>query len=202
MRKKQYYTPAEIITDQYTSGLQYMTENRVEYVGLYHKYLTGEIYTESKYNKNKSKILIPYETESIDIRLFKLNKPRLKTRFQTPSNYKISITNKDIKNKSITRYILKNVSDQKLIEIDLNTLKLYQTKKIDNNLYQLATIKWVITGPVNTINIGLVTKIGVVEQNISEVQQKAKKMPELLKYFPSYSQYYTDTTYSISSNIN
>ena len=202
MRKKRYYTDEEIITDQYTIGQQYMTNDRIEYIGLYHKYLTGEIYTERIYIPNKSRILVPYETESADAKFFRLSKPKTKTKFQTPKQHNISITTNNIKNKSLTRNILKNVSTNQLIEIDSKTVNLYRQKKIDNNLYQLITFKWVITGPVNTVNENGVTKLGVVEQNINEIQKKSKEMPELLQYISSYSQYYTDTTYTTSNNIN
>jgi len=202
MRKKRYYTDEEIITDQYTIGQQYMTNDRREYIGLYHKYLTGEIYTERIYIPNKSRILVPYETESADVKFFRLSKSKTKTKFQTPKQYNISITTNNIKNKSLTRNILKNVSTNQLIEIDSKTVNLYRQKKIDNNLYQLITFKWVITGPVNTVNENGVTKLGVVEQNINEIQKKSKEMPELLQYISSYSQYYTDTTYTTSNNIN
>jgi|9_EtaG_2_1085328.scaffolds.fasta_scaffold34768_2 hypothetical protein len=202
MRKKRYYTDEEIITDQYTIGQQYMTNDRIEYIGLYHKYLTGEIYTERIYIPNKSRILVPYETESADVKFFRLSKSKTKTKFQTPKQYNISITTNNIKNKSLTRNILKNVSTNQLIEIDSKTVNLYRQKKIDNNLYQLITFKWVITGPVNTVNENGVTKLGVVEQNINEIQKKSKEMPELLQYISSYSQYYTDTTYTTLNNIN
>ena len=63
-------------------------------------------------------------------------------------------------------------------------------------------IKWVIAGPLNTTTLNNVVEIGAVEQNIREVEIKSKKMPELLKYFTSFSEFYTDDTYIIPTNIN
>jgi hypothetical protein len=45
MRLKLYYTTDEITNNLYTSGMQYMLQDNTEYRGLYHTYLTGEVYT-------------------------------------------------------------------------------------------------------------------------------------------------------------
>jgi len=201
MRNKEYYSPEETITDQYTIGKEYMTQDRIEYIGLYHRYLTGEVYTQPVFSKQSRK-LIKYKEESNSSKLYRKNKSKLKTKFQTPVEHRIQITNEDIKNKSITRNILKNVSSKKLIEISDDTVKLYNKQKIDKNLYQLIKIKWVIAGPLNTTTLNNVVEIGAVEQNIREVEIKSKKMPELLKYFTSFSEFYTDDTYIIPTNIN
>ena len=202
MRKKEYYSEEEIIENQYTTGKEYMTQNRVEYIGLYHKYLTGEVYTLGKYNAKKSLVLIPYKEESADIKIYKSNKSKIKTRYNTPGKFYPSPSIDDINKQFITRHILKNVSTNQLIEIDQATVKQYQKKKIDNNLYQLETIKWKISGPLNTTTINGITQIGVIEENVQIIRNKSKKMPELLEYFKSYSEFYTDTTYQIPENIN
>ena len=66
----------------------------------------------------------------------------------------------------------------------------------------METIEWKISGPLNSITINGITQIGVIEENIETVREKSKKMPELLQYFKSYSEFYTDTTYQIPENIN
>ena len=202
MRKKEYYNKEEIVENQYTTGKEYMTKNRVEYIGLYHKYITGEVYTLATYNPNKSIPLFPYQEESADIKLYKTNKSKIKTKYNTPSIFYPSPTTDDINKKRITRYILKNVSTNQLIETNLQTVKDYQKKKIDNNLYQLETIDWKIAGPLNTITVNGITQTGVVEQNIETIRNKSKAMPELLQYFKSYSEFYTDITYEVPENIN
>ena len=202
MRQKEYYSEDEIVKNQYTTGKEYMTKGRVEYIGLYHKYITGEVYTLGDWNSKKSISLIPYEEESEDIKIYKSNKPKIKTRYSTPAIFYPSPTVDDINKKSITRHILKNVSTNQLIEINSSTVKDYQKKKIDNNLYQLETIEWKIAGVLNTVTVNGISKIGVVEQNIETIRNKSKTMPELLQYFKSYSEFYTDTTYEVPENIN
>jgi hypothetical protein len=202
MRQKEYYSEDEIVKNQYTTGKEYMTKSRVEYIGLYHKYITGEVYTLGEWNVRKSISLIPYEEESADIKTYRSNKPKIKTRYNTPTVFYPSPTVNDINKKSITRHILKNVSTNQLIEIDSTTVKNYQKKKIDNNLYQLETIEWKISGTLNTVIKNGISEIGVVEQNIETIREKSKVMPELLQYFKSYSEFYTDTTYEVPENIN
>jgi hypothetical protein len=73
-RFKTYYPTSEITTDLYTAGKQWMTANNVEYIGVYHKYLTGEVYTRAKWQPGISVILMPY----IDNTISNKNMPYLK----------------------------------------------------------------------------------------------------------------------------
>ena len=202
MRQKEYYSEDEIVKNQYTTGKEYMTKSRVEYIGLYHKYITGEVFTLGEWNVRKSVLLIPYEEESADIKIYRSNKTKIKTRYNTPSIFYPSPTTDDIKKKRMTRYILKNVSTNQIFETNLQTVKDYQKKKIDNNLYQLETINWKISGPLNTITVNGITQTGVIEENIETIRNKSKKMLGLLQYFKSYSEFYTDTSYEVPENIN
>ena len=58
MRLKLYYTTDEITNNLYTSGMQYMLQDNTEYRGLYHTYLTGEVYTGATWDSKTSKKLI------------------------------------------------------------------------------------------------------------------------------------------------
>ena len=64
-RFKTYYPISEITTDLYTPGKQWMTTDNVEYIGAYHKYLTGEVYTKARWEPDVSIILIPYIDQTI-----------------------------------------------------------------------------------------------------------------------------------------
>ena len=73
-RIKSHYTVAEQELNLYTFGKEFMTTDRKEYRGLYHKYLlTNEIYTNSTYT-NDSKKLIPFFEELPEITEYKLNR--------------------------------------------------------------------------------------------------------------------------------
>ena len=71
-RQKKYYSHNEIENNLYTFGAEWMYESGVIYVGLYHKYSTGEVYTESVWNVQTSKKLIAYE--DISTNTFKYKK--------------------------------------------------------------------------------------------------------------------------------
>ena len=49
-RLKLYYPVDEITNDLYTYGSELMTEDNVEYIGAFHRYITGEVYTKSKWD--------------------------------------------------------------------------------------------------------------------------------------------------------
>ena len=59
-RKKVRYTKDEITNNLYTTGQEWMTPDNEEYIGLYHRYSTGEVYTSAKWNPNKSIKLIKF----------------------------------------------------------------------------------------------------------------------------------------------
>ena len=84
MRQKQIYKESEITTDLYTWGEEWQTEDGVEYKGLYHKYTTGEIYTQPVWNELSSKKLVKYQIP--DIPIIALYKTLHKNKIQT--NYK------------------------------------------------------------------------------------------------------------------
>ena len=54
-RRKIYYPEGQIQKGLYTEGLEWMLEDGTEYIGDYHKYITGEVYTKSAFVKNVSK---------------------------------------------------------------------------------------------------------------------------------------------------
>ena len=56
-RQKAYYTIDEITNNLYTTGSEWMLQNFTEYKGLYHTYITGEVYTQAKWNPKTSKKL-------------------------------------------------------------------------------------------------------------------------------------------------
>ena len=59
MRTKTYYTNDEIINDLFTQGKEWMTEDFIEYIGPYHTYPNGAIYSGAEYS-DESVQLMPY----------------------------------------------------------------------------------------------------------------------------------------------
>ena len=201
MRIKSFYSANEIITDLYTSGQQWMTIDNEEYVGLYHTYSTGEVYTQPKWNKNKSKKLIQYKV--LDPIIIEYNKiTTIKLNYDSFQTHNIKITQKNIDDGFIDRFILKKINENRFYEIDKKTYESYNKKKIDPALYIGVKIKWTIAGPLQTIRKGAVTVLGIRDKNIAETEQAEKQLPGLSIFLNDPLQYYTDNDFISPADIN
>ena len=113
MRQKAYYTANEITKYLYTNGEEWMLRDGTNYIGLYHEYITGEVYTEPDWDKNKSKKLVAYEdTETSKYKYKQIASVEVKT-----ASFEIispSITKQDLQNKSKIRYIVRKNNVNKL----------------------------------------------------------------------------------------
>jgi len=201
-RLKTYYTESEIQKHLYTNGNQFMTPDKKEYRGTYHRYLlTGEIYTLGEYSK-KSKKLVKLKIEDPIVSEYKRLKPEIKTTYKTPKDYILRITADDIKQGFVIRYFIKKVNSLNITEINQKQYDAYDSKKIDINLYEVAAIKWLITGQLHdTIDNGVLT-IGVKQRNENTVQSTAKTFKGLNKKILNFTEYFTDTDFVISADIN
>jgi hypothetical protein len=187
-RIKLKYELADIKTDLYTFGKEWTTEDRQEYVGLYHQYVsTKETYTGAKWDKNTSKKLIKFY-ENSDVNLYKkLNKA--KVTFQTPYPERPIITNEDQKRGYVTRYFLKKFNEMAVIEISKKQYDAYQSKKIDNNAYTSTKIDWYITGQST-------------QQNSKNIAIASQQIPQLRSLLSDLLQFYTDTNFNVPADIN
>ena len=201
MRIKAFYSANETITNLYTTGQEWMTADNKEYIGLYHKYSTGEVYTQPKWNVDKSKKLIKYKvldstiTEYNNITTVKLNYDSFKT-------YNIKITRQNIDDGFINRFILKKINENKFYEVDNETYESYTKKKIDPSLYIGVKIKWTISGPLQTNRTGPIVILSVRDKNIAEIEKAEKEIPGLSIYLNNPLQYYTDNDFISPADIN
>ena len=201
MRIKAFYSANETVTDLYTTGQQWMTVDNEEYVGLYHKYSTGEVYTQPKWNPEKSKKLIKYKV--LDPAIVEYNKvTTIKLNYESFKTLNVVINKKDIDAGFINRFIIKKINEVKFYEIDEKTYKDYTNKKIDPALYTAIEIKWTISGALQTTTKGSVITPGVRDINIAEVEQAEKQLPGLSTFLNNPLQYYTDNDFISPSDIN
>tara|TARA_B100000963_G_scaffold353622_1_gene368655 strand:- start:67 stop:720 length:654 start_codon:yes stop_codon:yes gene_type:complete len=201
-RLKSYYTLAEQELNLYTSGSQFMTQDRKEYIGLYHRYIvTGEIFTNSSYTKT-SKELIPFKTESPAVTEYKLLRPNIKTEYITPEPISLKITMDDIKAGSITRHFMKKINSTDIMEVDLDQIKSLSSKKIDPNLYESISINWTITGELNDRMERGIRVVGARSKNMKSIKDASKKFAGLDKKILNPTEYYTDTDFVILRDIN
>ena len=200
-RIKLQYTPKEIITDLYTYGSEWMTEQQVEYKGLYHKYTTGEVYTQPVWDDNKSIALVPYVNTPFNVRTYKKLKPKIKTKFNSIYPVNITIDPEDIKKTWITRYFLQKQTDYSITEINSTQYDDFSSGLIDPNLYKSVTVKWYISGPL--FDTGTSIKVlGVLTKNEMSLNAAEMVIGGIRSRLTNLAEYYTDIDFKVPKDIN
>lgn len=202
-RFKTYYPTSEITTDLYTAGKQWMTTNNVEYIGAYHKYLTGEVYTKAQWQPDRSAILIPYIDQTIsnkNISYLKL-KPEIQLARLSPTSHNVVVTVTDYNRKILQRFFIKKRNDNAIIEIDKQQFDAWKSDQIDKKLYIAIEIAWYIAGPANDVITGISVP-GVATLNKKQIQLAANTIPEIVTYLTNPLQFYADTEYTVPKDIN
>jgi hypothetical protein len=201
MRFKLYYTADEITTNLYTSGSEFMTEDNIEYRGLYHSYITGEVYTGAEWNSKISKKLIKWRDVTTKNAVYQNLKPA-ELVFDVPSPTIISITIQHIKAGLIDRYFIKKYNDTHIMEIDLTQYEKWLSKKIDSVVYSAVKIPWSITGPIDDELVNGTLIKGIRNKNLLQVISANSKMPGLSNFLTNPLQFYQDTSFTIPKDIN
>ena len=194
--------PDEIITNLYTSGGEFETEDGNEYRGMYHRYLTNEIYTEANWDPRISKKLKPLIRKVNKDTPYSELKRNLKTSFLQPNPIVVSITQSDIKTGYISRYFFKKLNESLFVEIDELQFKAWQNGRIDPNSYFGVQIRWYISGPVNDETQGVVTIKGVRTKNTEQIAYAQRFIPGISNVLTDPLQYYSDNTFKIPVDIN
>jgi len=202
-RFKTYYPISEITPDLYTPGKQLMTENNVEYIGAYHKYLTGEVYTKAQWQPDQSTILIPYIDQTIsnkNIIYFTL-KPEIQLARTSPTSHNVVVTVTDYTLGILQRFFIKKRNDNAIIEINKQQYDAWKSDQIDKKLYIAIEIAWYISGPANDVITGILVP-GVATLNKKQIQLAANTMPEIATYLTNPLQFYADTDFYVPKDIN
>ena len=202
MRIRTFYMPDEIITNLYTSGGEFETEDGKEYRGMYHRYLTNEIYTESNWDPRLSKKLKPLIRKVNKDTPYAELKRNLKTSFLQPNSIIVNVTQTDRKTGYIFRYFLKKLNELLFIEIDELQFKAWQNGRIDPNSYFGVQIRWYISGPVNDETHGVVKVKGVRTKNTEQIAYAERFIPGIGTVLTDPLQYYSDDTFIIPADIN
>jgi hypothetical protein len=201
MRKRLHYTPNQITTGLYTTGSQWMTEDGTEFVGPYHTYITGEIFSQSKWNEKTSKKLIPLVVEKSDNHVYKQLKT-VRTKFETPQAVQPIITLKDRSAGFITRYFFKKTNNHTITEVDETQYDKWGIQKIDPNIWYATKIIWSITGNLHDEMQHGVIVPGVIEKNLQEIQRAEVDVPGISLILTNPVQYYSDTDFVVPKDIN
>jgi hypothetical protein len=201
MRIKSYYSANEIVNNLYTSGQELMTTDNVEYVGLYHKYTTSEVYSQPMWDKNKSVKLIKYKDlpESV-IEYNKLSDIQLN--YKSFTTYNVAITKENINTGYVDRFIIKRANDNIFYEVNSDTYDAYTNGDIDPILYLAVKFKWYITGNINDTIQGNILIPSIRSNNYKELQTAEKTVPSISTYLTDLLQYYVDNDNVTPKDIN
>ncbi len=202
-RLKLYYPADEITTDLYTSGLELMTQDNVEYIGFYHRYITGEIYTEATWNSRTSKKLIPYRAQTKEVSsIYKTLKPDIKVKYASLYALTPQPTKTDIRNGFMLRYFIKQQNANTILEIDKLQFDSWKNNGIDRKLYLAVQLTWYISGPIEDINNGTIIIPGVQTKNEKQIKFASQTINNISSYLTDTLQFYTDNDYSTPVDIN
>lgn len=179
-RRQIYYTKAQLKEGLITSGKEWMFTDGVEYVGQYHTYTTGEVFSLTKYIEGKSRILIPYvavitdseaEPNVIDTQV-KFEYDDIKrvtiTVSRTPVPRIITPTQLDYQRGYMTRYFAKKINETLIIEINFNDFNEVGSENgLDSNIWKVFSLKWKISGKLvdELDSNGNVVNYGVLDTN-------------------------------------
>jgi len=195
-RLKIYYPENQIIRNLTALPKQWMLEDGTEYVGPYHRYSSGEVYTESGWNEFQSKKLIPYRItyqSPGNLTYDKLTKTKV-LGFTAPTYYFPILTEDDYVNGTVDRYFVqrRNLTNPvySIIEVSqnqFNTIKL-TGDGINGNLYSGIILPWKLTGPrFDVVSAeGVRLEPGVESTNKRVVDINSIKMPGIENYLTDY----------------
>ena len=202
-RLKLYYPVDEITPNLFTQGKEFMTEDNVEYIGGYHRYITGEIYTESNWNVRKSKRLIKYvENVTKQTFIYDTLKPNLTLKYIQPNAHSVTISKNDISIGYITRYFIKKINNESIIEINQTQYNAWLQDVIEKKMHIAISLTWYISGAIEDKTSGVVTIPGVVSKNQKQVSYANKTLPGVSNMLTNLIEYYTDNDYSVPVDIN
>jgi hypothetical protein len=201
MRIKSYYSANEIVNNLYTTGQELMTTDNVEYIGLYHKYTTGEVYSQPTWDKNKSVKLIKYKDQPESV--IEYNKiSDIEIDYKSFNTYNVAITKENINTGYVDRFIIKRANDNVFYEVNSDTYDMYTNEDIDPVLYLAVKFKWYITGNINDVQQGNILIPGVPSNNYKELQTAEKTVPNITSYLKDLLQYYVDNDNVTPKDIN
>lgn len=201
-RLKTFYTADEITNNLYTSGSEFMTEDRVEYIGAYHAYTTGERYTNAVWNNKISKRLLPYINYNTETSQYRLLKPEINLQYQTPQASKPVVTKTDINNGYIIRYFIQRINDPTILEINQTTYQKWSANTIDKKMHIATELQWFITGNIEDSTIRGVFIPGIMTKNKESITKASSNIPDLSLILTNLTEFYTDTDYSVPVDIN
>lgn len=203
-RQRIYYTKAQITNGLKTGGGEWMFTDGTEYIGQYHTYTTGEVFTESSFVDGKSRILIPFvdlkkinEQNEFGIDFAKnfeydaIKQVEVKKSVK-PNEASVNIYNRPIKAGSIKRLFAYKVNDGQLLELDeIAYGSVGSESGLDKYLWRKFSIDWKVQGPDYDIldSQGNVKEAGIIDENRRTIERFSEDYPTLSKRITDFREF-------------
>lgn len=162
-----------------------MTEDGKEYIGSFHTYTTGEVFTQASYIQNVSKKLIPYKdvTQQQVKEVFdydKLPKKEQLSEHFFPSYSKATPVETDYLKGFVNRYYVRSMLNGIIME---TSVKDYSKVKPEN--FEKVTITWKLTGPINDTP----SEPGVEDTNRRLVNLAERQVKGIVNYIKNFTEF-------------
>lgn len=186
-REKIYYPSAQIITGLYTSGSEFETEEGKEYVGNYHTYINGAIYSEFNYIKGKSIVLKPIERSFLENKVYgKLTNDSFKlkdTSINSISTDYYNPTEEEIEDGFYVRYFIRKKNVPEFKEIDRPTYDSLKDDEMFLKFYFIFEMNWYFKEPMyDYIKDDMIIVKGYMDENKRNSMSIDKKYFGFIKY--------------------
>ena len=176
-RRKIYYPEGQIEKGLYTEGKEWMFEDGTEYIGDYHKYITGEVYTKSSYIKDVSEELIPYVDLSAFDNKMKFDYDNIvetKVEDFKPAKYEKTMPNqKDYDRGYYSRYYVKRHFDNIITEVSKDTYN-----KVQDVHYVKLELAWKLRDDAVIVNQ---RQVRTAEKDIEGISNYITNYSEFVK---------------------
>ena len=149
--------PEDITVGNSTGGDLMFTDTLKEYVGEYHVYKNGAIYSDAEYNAQTSKQLMPLiSTMSNPInKTYLMLSKKLFSAYRPPTQYFKILDPAEYEAGKTERYIIQKINEpRRIFEVDDVTFKSWNVQNqpgINGFIYRRATVPWVIVGDTKTV---------------------------------------------------
>ena len=176
-RRKVYYPEGQIQKGLYTNGKEWMLEDGTEYIGDYHKYITGEVYTKSNFVKNVSEKLIPYVNLSEYDNRVRFEYDELVSDeilpFVAAKYKKTQPTQKDYDAGYYFRYFVKRHFDQIITEVNRDTFN-----ELQDEHYAKLELAWKLRDNAPDVNL---LQVRTAEKDIKGISNYITNYSEFIK---------------------
>lgn len=202
-RQRLQYSKDEIINNLYAfDGTEWMLTDYTPYIGPYHKYTTGEVYTEPIWDSVLSQVLVPYQDTTSPKFRYKQLKEKVRTKYESVEPYFLNIPSSAYKAGYVDRYFIQKINENSINEISKKTFDDFGSSKIDPNLYIVVQLKWYITGQLNTTTTNGITNKTVADKNAEEIFKASKTISDISLKLKNLTEFYTNSEYVVPADIN